>query len=371
MTSEVLTPMEALIKFVRVKEKLNNLKVIGIAGPGDALANFDGTKESIELIKEVDPDITFCLSTNGLMLPFYAEEIAKLGVTHVTVTINAIDPNIGAKVYRQINYIGKKYYGVHAAEILIENQLKGLKLISSLGVVTKVNIVMIKGVNDTHIPEVVKMVKECGATMTNIMPLIPAPGSVFENMPLTNNKELTELRKTCAVDLKQMYHCRQCRADAIGLLGEDVSQDFNMKNTAKKENVEVKSEVKNYKFAIASSNGFVIDQHFGHAEDFYIYESNGDESRFIEKRAVSKYCNGQDFCDDEESKIDRIVGTIKDCDAVVMLRIGYRPSKELEARGIRIIQSCGKIADVIEQEAKNMLEKEVVKAVYTSKCQEN
>ena len=366
VTSEVLSPMEALIKFTKVKEKLSNLKVIGIAGPGDALANFDDTKKSIELIREVDPDITFCLSTNGLMLPFYAEELASLGVTHVTVTINAIDPMIGAKIYRQISYIGKKYYGVKAAEILLENQLNGLKMISSLGVITKVNIVMIKGVNEAHIPEVVKKVKECGATMTNIMPLIPAPGSVFENMPLTSNKELTELRKICALDLKQMYHCRQCRADAIGILGEDVSQDFNMKNCVKKEKINESLKSVTYKFAVASSNGFVVDQHFGHADEFYIYESNGEISRFVEKRSVSKYCNGQEFCDDEDSKIDKIVGTIKDCDAVVILRIGYRPSKELEARNIKIIQSCGKITDVLEQEAKKLLEKDTTKEIINA-----
>ncbi|HEX9061435.1 MAG TPA: nitrogenase component 1, partial [Clostridia bacterium] len=86
VTSEVLSPKEAAAKFIKVKERYDNLKVVGIAGPGDALANIEKTIESIKLIKEVDPDITFCLSTNGLMLPYYANELVDLGVTHFTVT---------------------------------------------------------------------------------------------------------------------------------------------------------------------------------------------------------------------------------------------------------------------------------------------
>lgn len=342
VTSEVLSPEQAVIKFMAVKEKLPNLKVIGIAGPGDALANFENVKKSIQLIKEIDPNITFCLSTNGLMLPVYAQEIADLGVSHVTVTINAIDPKIGAKIYKEINFKGKKYYGHEAAKILLFNQLTGLKDLSGNGVICKVNIVMIKGINEEHIPEVVKMVKECGAFMTNIMPLIPAPGSAFENMQLTSNKELNELRKKCEIDLKQMYHCKQCRADAIGMLSEDVSSEFRNKDCGG--SCSSKSEKNTnpfkYTFAVATKSGIIVDEHFGHVQEFHIYKSNGTEIEFVEKRIVDKYCTGAEECDSEESKIDKIIKIIEDCSAILVLRIGYRPSKLLEEKGIMVVQTC-------------------------------
>ena len=56
---------------------------------------------------------------------------------------------------------------------------------------------------------------------------------------LQANKEIMDLRKKCEVNIKQMYHCKQCRADAIGLLGDDKSQEFNKpmnKNNEKKKN---------------------------------------------------------------------------------------------------------------------------------------
>lgn len=345
VTSEVLTPIEALEKFKEVKMKLPNLKVVGIAGPGDALANFDETKKSLELIKEFDKDITFCLSTNGLMLPNYVDDIVKLGVTHVTITINSIEPEIGEKIYKYIKYNGKMYKGKEAAKILQENQLKGLKELSSKGIMCKVNIVAIKGINDKHIPQVVKKVKEEGAFMTNIMQLIPAKDTVFENMPLVSNKELNELRKECEIDLKQMYHCKQCRADAIGILENDISSQFrNCKTECKSTLEEVKYDenAKVYKVAVASKTGIMVDEHFGHASTFSIYSLVKDKYMFIEEREIDKYCNGQEECD-EEGKINKIIKTINDCDAVVVMRIGYNPRKTLEENNKMVIQTCDSI----------------------------
>lgn len=342
VTSEVLSPEEAAEKFMQVKAKLPNLRVIGIAGPGDALANFDQVKKSIELITKLDPDITVCLSTNGLMLPFYANDIINLGVRHVTITINAIDPDIGAKIYGSVNYLGKTLKGREAAEILLKNQLAGLSILASYGVVCKVNIVMVKGINDQHIPEVVKKVKELGAYMTNIMPLIPTKDTKFENMPQPDNKELNDLRNKCGIDLKQMYHCRQCRADAIGLLGDDRSEEFRGCCGSKKEEPVVKST----RIAVASKTGLYVDEHFGHAEELYIYEYSNGKVRYVEKRKLEKYCAGPE-CDDEDDKIERILKTISDCKQVLVLRIGYNPSKILSDRGIKAIQTCGRIEDAI------------------------
>lgn len=368
VTSEILTPKEALEKFKVVKDKISNMTVVGIAGPGDALANFEETKKSIELIKKESPNTIFCLSTNGLMLPFYANEIIKLGISHVTITINTLDPKVGAKLYREIDYLGNTLKDEEGAIVLLNNQLAGLKYLSSKGVLCKVNIVMVKDVNDKGIPEVVKKVKECGAFMTNIMQMIPASGSKFENMPLVSNMELNEMRKKCQIDLKQMYHCKQCRADAIGKLSHDCSIDFrnigcgskscgeskevNIVDDKEKEISKKVEEKKKYKFAISSKSGMNIDQHFGHAEEFYIYDYLEGEAKFIEKRNVSKYCTGIEECDEHDDKIAKIIRTVEDCNAVLVLRVGFEPVKKLESHGIKIFQMYEGINKGIEKAVK-------------------
>jgi uncharacterized Fe-S cluster-containing radical SAM superfamily protein len=139
VTTAVLSPDEAVARYIDAKSRIPNMTVVGIAGPGDALANFDETKETLTRIREIDPDVTFCLSTNGLLLPLYAQELVDLGVSHVTVTINAVDPEIGAKIYKHIDYLGTRYTGSAAAAILLANQLAGLRYLTARGVVCKVN----------------------------------------------------------------------------------------------------------------------------------------------------------------------------------------------------------------------------------------
>jgi len=343
VTSTILSPVQALERFKEYKSKLKNLTVVGIAGPGDALANFDVVKESIKLIKKESPEITFCLSTNGLMLPFYANEILELGVSHITITINTVDPEIGVKLYKEINYLGVKYTGTSGASILLQNQLSGLKYLTSKGLVCKVNIVYVKGVNDIGIEDTVKKVKECGAFMTNIMPMINAPGSVFEDIITVNDKELLVMRKKCEVDLKQMYHCKQCRADAVGTLGNDLSQ----KGVSVKESKN--DDVKPIRFAVASKTGLNVDQHFGHATELYIYDFEGGDAKFIEKRDVPKYCISKDCDDDHEDKIDNIIKTIEDCSGVLALRIGDVPKLKLQKKNIKVYLLCDEIRNGIRK----------------------
>lgn len=218
VTTSILTPEEALERYKQVKKKTPHLTVAGIAGPGDALADFESTKKTLQYIKEFDSEVTFCLSTNGLMLPAYAAEIAELGVSHVTITINSINLSISAQIYKYINYHGKYIVGEEAGKVLLHNQLEGIRLLNQLGVICKVNIVTLKGINDTHIPEIVKSMKELGCYMINIMPFIPVKGSGFELLPKVTAHEVNQIRERCSEIMFQMYHCRQCRADAVGTL---------------------------------------------------------------------------------------------------------------------------------------------------------
>lgn len=362
VTTEVLSPEAACQKYQLVKEKMPNLKVVGIAGPGDSLAEFEKTKRTLSLIREIDPEVTFCLSTNGLMLPLYADELVELGVSHVTVTMNAVNPTIGAKIYKHIDYMGSRYYGEVGAAILLANQLSGLKRLTSLGVVCKVNIVMLKGINEFHIPIVVEKAKELGCEITNIMQLIPVAGSAFENMPLTSNKEIMEMRKKCEISLKQMYHCRQCRADAIGTLDNDQSINFRgcKSSCNSKEKEEAVKEESPVLFAVSSKSGVLVDQHFGHASDFYIYEYKNNNIRFKERRSVSKYCDGSDGCDGmgggkREGKIEAILDAVKDCKGVLAMRIGESPKQKLKENGIETFTTYDRIEDAVRQAVDKIL----------------
>jgi len=218
VTSNIISPMEGLHRYQYYKQQLNNLSVVGIAGPGDALADWEESSQTIRLIREYDPNVMLCLSTNGLKLPKLAADIIELGVSHVTVTVNTLNPETGARIYRYVNYQGQRYTGIEGASLLLENQLQGIRRLTQQGMMVKINTVMIPGINDHEIPDVVRKMKELDVFVTNIMPLIPVKGSLFENLPATNTNDLTMMRRNCQTEMRQMFHCQQCRADAVGLL---------------------------------------------------------------------------------------------------------------------------------------------------------
>ncbi|MEZ0536689.1 nitrogenase component 1 [Caldicellulosiruptoraceae bacterium PP1] len=221
VTTELITPKEALQRYKKAKKEIENLSVVGIAGPGDALSDFEKTKETILLIKDYDPDVTICLSTNGLMLPYYIDELKNIGVSHLTVTINTINPYIGKDIYKYVNYFESQYKGIIGSKILINNQLEGIKHLKEKGIKFKINTVVINGINTNCIEDIAKLAKENGAELLNLMPLIPVKGTLFENLTPISKQELNELRKKYSDIIKQMYHCKQCRADAVGLLIEE------------------------------------------------------------------------------------------------------------------------------------------------------
>ena len=236
VVSERLTPEQAVRKVRAVAAAMPNLSVVGIAGPGDALADHGRTFETFRLLRETLPDLTLCLSTNGLALPDHIDDIRAAGVDHVTVTLNAVDPHVAEGIYAWIFWGHARRTGLDAARILIERQLRGIEMLTAAGVLVKINSVMIPGVNDEHLEAVNAAVKERGAFLHNVMPLIsdPAHGTHYG---LTGQRgptpaELKALQDRMGDGAKLMKHCRQCRADAVGLLGEDKSQQFGLGRAA-------------------------------------------------------------------------------------------------------------------------------------------
>ncbi len=225
ITSTVLTPREGLERVRSLVERNERLSVIGIAGPGDPLAN-DATLEVSGAIHREYPELILCISTNGLLLPDRIEELVESGVKSITVTINAVLPEIAEKIYSWVLYKDKHYSGKPAAGILLENQWSGLSMAVEAGLAVKVNTVLIPGINDNDIPFIAWLAGKRGADIMNIMPLIPRAG--FEHFQRPSREYVNIMRKKCIRYIPQMTHCRQCRADACGEIGEDRDMELEV-----------------------------------------------------------------------------------------------------------------------------------------------
>jgi nitrogen fixation protein NifB len=360
VTSEVLTPEQAVEKIRFVKDKVPYLSVIGIAGPGDPLAN-EETFRTLELVGEEFPEMTLCLSTNGLNLPKSVDRLKALKVKFITVTMNAIDPEVGSRIYDFVHFEGKNYLGEVAAAILMRNQQEGIKKAAEAGMLVKVNAVLIPGINADHLPAVAKRAKELGAYIINILPLIPVPGTKFENLTAPTAKQRKELQDRCEVDLKQMRHCRQCRADAIGLLGEDRSAEFahftcQARDPETREPVALELEGSTkYRIAVASSDGAKVDQHFGHAELFRIFEVEAGRVTETGTVDVREQQEIPLFGPGHRTKIDRTAERLKGMDAVISTKYGGPAVEIIRENGIIPIEDQGDIHEALRRAAESIL----------------
>ena len=215
---------DAAIKHIKDVTEDSPISVVGVAGPGDSLAN-EETFEFFEKLNDEELDLIRCMSTNGLLLPEYADRLAELGVNSITVTINAVDPEIAEKIYSFIKYEGKVYKGREAVEILIKNQLDGVEKAAANGLFVKVNSVLIPGLNDEHIVEIAKEVKKRGASMMNILPLIPL--AKMKDFERPDCFMMESIREQVEEIIQVFRACTQCRADAYGIPGKK-SEDHHL-----------------------------------------------------------------------------------------------------------------------------------------------
>jgi nitrogen fixation protein NifB len=362
VVSHLIDPATAVKQFRSLKKRAPNLTVVGIAGPGDALANPQATFATLRAIRRESPQTQLCLSTNGLMLLPYVDTLAELGVHHLTVTINCIDPAVGVRIYPWIYYDHQRLRGISAAKTLIQCQLAGLEAATARNMLVKINSVLIPGINDHHIDAVSQAVRQRGALLHNIMPLIsdPAHGTYYgitgQRGPTT--EEMTDARDISGLYMPQMTHCQQCRADAAGTLG-------GCNQTDTKDRSHMQHETKpphSCRVAIAGTTDGYIRSHFGHTRQFEIYDYSPQFKRFhlTETRFVDRqYCHGTADCAEEpattavpktgpeatapaitpvittqatekEAMKEAIIATIADCDIVLCARIGITPWRSLE-----------------------------------------
>ncbi|MBQ9212821.1 MAG: hypothetical protein IJ150_02635 [Bacteroidales bacterium] len=103
---------------------------------------------------------------------------------------------------------------------------------------------------------------------------------------------------------------------------------------------------KTFVVAIASSDGYNIDVHFGRAETFYIYRFFIDEWIFIEKRELKPVCqNGKHSI----SQMQESVKIFSDCKYIAASKIGAGASSTIRALGIIPIELPGDINEALEK----------------------
>ncbi len=352
VTSSILTPWQAVNYLRSISARIKNISTIGIAGPGDAFAEPEKTLETIRQVKNEFPDKIFCLSTNGLDIEPYIDELAELGVTHVTITINSLRTETLKHIYKWVRYKKKVYRGDTAAQVIAEQQLKSLRALVEKGITVKVNSIIIPGVNDNELEEVARKVAELGASTMNCIPLIPAEGSEMSDFPKPTREAVNTIVSKISKHITPMTHCARCRADAAGMLGKDDKEAYKLIGQCAAFPVSI-PEVKPY-VAVTSYEGLMINQHLGEADELLIFKETSTGYDLVEKRTAPKKGKG-------DLRWIELAKTLQDCSYVLVNGVGARPVEVLQSVGIAVVEMAGLINDGLDAVYKGKKLKSVLK----------
>jgi nitrogen fixation protein NifB len=344
VTSNVLSPGQAAYYVGQLVDAGKPISVVGIAGPGDPFANPEATMETLRLIHKRYPDMLLCVSSNGLGIGPYIAELAQLEVSHITITLNTIDPEIGAKMYAWVREDKKPLRGLEAAEQLLMRQKQAIKAIKAHGITLKINTILVPGVNDHHVAAVADFAKAEGADLHNIIPLCPVEGTPFENVEEPTPAMIHEAREIAGVHLPQMKHCQRCRADACGLLAEGTTQE-TLEMIQDAANAPLEPDQKRPLIAVATREGILVNEHLGEAESLSIFaEQDGSYAEIAQR--ITPHPGGGD------NRWEKLAEQLADCRALLVSGIGPKPTRILEGSGLKVIVMEGLIEEALTKIAK-------------------
>jgi len=280
-----------------------------------------------------------CLASNGLDVPAHLDDLAAVGLTHLTLTVNAVDPAVGAEIYAWVRDGKVVYRGEAGARLLLERQTAALVGLKERGITVKVNTIVIPGINDHHVVEVAGWAADLGADLMNVMPMYPNEGTPFGHLGEPGRPLMQELRRTCAEFIAQMTHCTRCRADAVGLLGDDRSQELAGCLSSCSNLPESPAADRPY-VAVASREGMLVNLHLGQAAEFQIWGPAPGGFELLDTRAAPPAGDG-------ELRWKRLAELLADCRHVLVSGIGETPRAVLSSYGLEPLEMSGFIEEAL------------------------
>lgn len=339
VTSAVLTHSQAADYLDVMVKKVPNLTVVGIAGPGDPFANPVETMATLVEVRRRHPRMLLCLATNGLAVGPHIENLAALQVSHVTLTVNAVDPAIGARIYAWIRDGHRPMRGVEAATLLLERQLEAIRRLKAAGLTVKINSIVIPGINDQHIEQIAREMASLGVDIMNCMAFLPVAGAEFEAIPPPDTALVAGTRLRAGRHLPQMTHCARCRADAVGLIHEPMTKE-RLETLAAFARPATDLAQRPF-VAVASLEGMLVNQHLGEAARVLIFRQDASTPsgcKFAEVRRMPEPGAGP-------ARWSALADLLHDCRALLVSAAGPQPKRTLEERGIHVVEMEGMIEE--------------------------
>ncbi len=310
---EAIQPDAALCWLDDVIAGGREIGVVGITGPGDPLVIPELTFRTLELVRAKYPEMSLCMTTLGIGADVHAETLAKLGISHVTLLVDAVSSSVAEKLYAWIRPSKKNLPIKEAAVLLTSEQANAVKAFKAAGLTVKINTTVYPD-NLDHIGKIAQSMKELGADIMAVTPFIANDDDLSDPLETTSSEMMATTREMASEYMELMPEWDEC-----GSLVKTEETSSLPKPTKERPNV-----------AAVSSNGMDVDMHLGHAVKILIYGPREDGLPcLLETRMAPKAGSGS-------SRWEELGELLSDCFIILTASAGDSPKKILSQSGLRV-----------------------------------
>lgn len=344
-----LAPKEVLLWLERVLADIPDggagISMVGITGPGEPLAEPGPTFETLRAVREKHPELALTLATNGLGVAEHAAALAELGLSHVTVLVDAVDPLIVEQLYAWIRPGTRTLPLPEAARLLVDEQARAIRAFREAGLYIKVNMTVIAGINEEHVADVASVVATMGADMLALVPFHPA--CCDPSAPKAPDAARMEgLRLEAKRYIAIMPAFDSCGQNIVGLEGGGL--EHGSPGLAALPTLPKPSGAR-VNVAVASASGLDVDLHLGQAIQFLIFgprEGDGLPSLLGSRPAPEPVSTGVPGGGD--ARWQALAETLHDCFAILASSAGARPREVLGALGLTVLTGDAQIQGAVD-----------------------
>lgn len=333
--SQALAPDQGLALLDSVLAEGTAVGMVGITGPGDPMATPQATLETLGLVRAKYPDMPLCVTTNGLGAAEHAEGLAALGLSHVTVLMDAVDPSLVEMIYAWIRPGTRNLRLPEAAAVLVDEQARAVQALVAAGVPVKVNTTVYRGCNELHVAEVARKAAGLGAGIMAVMPFV-ASGEDEDHFAIQPGMGIMRAaRAAAAKHIEVMDRDEACGFDLVGL-------ERPRPEAAALGPMLPKPSGRHVNVAVASEEGMEVDTHLGQADRFLIYGPREDGLPCLLGTRTAPPPGGG------SARWEELAMTLSDCFALLAAGAGDNPRKALGAHGVQVLVTDADVVGAVE-----------------------
>ncbi len=330
--SRALSPEQALNWLDYLANQGESIKVVNINGPGDPLATPELTLQTASLLREKYPGISICLTTLGFGTVKLADQLAQLGLAHVSILLHAVDPQVAEKIYAWIRPGAKTLPLETACALLMEEQAAGIVSLVEKGIKVLAKTTVYPGINSEHITEIAKKAVGLGVSEIKLFPFLAKdndhPRPAWEALPEELNRAARQAARHLPAQLVDLVYCQE-------------TVEFNFADPGSSQEVLPKPGGKRPNLAVCSSDGLEVDLHLGQTGRYLIYGPQDGPVVLLETRPAPEPGSG-------DTRWQQAALTLSDCFAVLCAAAGEVPKRLLLERGLTVLEQEGNVRGLVD-----------------------